>query len=106
MKEVLNPLKFFMDETPEVAHGFDTLMKSISSTKGLDEKTKQLIYIGIQSTLGEVETIKFHVPMAKEAGATREEVKDAILVTLTVCGLKGIISCLPMAMKIYDECPL
>lgn len=104
MKEVVvNPLAVFMDETPEVFQGFDTLMKSISSTKGLDAKTKQLVYIGIQSALGEVDTIRFHVPMAKEAGATKEEIKDAISLTTAVCGLKGVMSCLPMAMKIYDE---
>lgn len=103
-KEIIqNPLKVFMDETPEVAHGFDILMKSLDKTNGLDRKTKQLIYIGIQATLGDVEPIKFRVPMTKEAGATREEVKNAILLTLTVCGLKGVISCLPTAMKTYDE---
>lgn len=106
-KEIVqNPLKVFIDETPEVSHGFDTLMKSISATKGLDTKTKQLIYIGIQAALGDVEPIKFLVPMAKEAGATREAVKDAILLTLTICGLKGVISCLPTAMKVYDEYPV
>jgi alkylhydroperoxidase/carboxymuconolactone decarboxylase family protein YurZ len=41
--------------------------------------------------------------MAKNLGATREEIKDTILITLSVCGLKGVASCLPTALDIYDK---
>jgi alkylhydroperoxidase/carboxymuconolactone decarboxylase family protein YurZ len=41
--------------------------------------------------------------MAKKLGATREEIKDTILITLSVCGLKGVASCLPAALEIYDK---
>jgi len=41
--------------------------------------------------------------MAKKLGATRDEIKDTILITLTVCGLKGVASCLPLAMEVYDK---
>ena len=49
------------------------------------------------------ESLKFHVPMAKKLGATREEIIDTILLTLTVSGLKGITSCLPIALEAYDQ---
>ncbi|EKD45587.1 MAG: carboxymuconolactone decarboxylase [uncultured bacterium] len=99
----INPFDVFQKEAPEVANSFNGLIQTIIQTKGLDPKTKQLIYIGIKAALGDVESIKYHVPMAKKLGATREEIKDAILITLTVCGLKGVISCLPTALKAYDE---
>jgi len=98
-----NPFDVFHREAPEVAKGFDGLIHSLVQTKGLDAKTKQLVYIGIKAALGETEAIKYHVPMAKKLGATRDEVKDTILITLTVCGLKGVVSCLPLALKLYDE---
>jgi alkylhydroperoxidase/carboxymuconolactone decarboxylase family protein YurZ len=41
--------------------------------------------------------------MAKELVATREKIKDTILITLSVCGLKGVASCLPAALEIYDK---
>jgi alkylhydroperoxidase/carboxymuconolactone decarboxylase family protein YurZ len=44
--------------------------------------------------------------MAKTAGASREEVRDAILITLTVCGLRGVASCLPLALQVYDKTEL
>jgi len=63
----------------------------------------RVIIIVIKAALGDVEAIKYHVPMAKKLGATRDEVKDTILITLTVCGLKGVVACLPTALKMYDN---
>jgi alkylhydroperoxidase/carboxymuconolactone decarboxylase family protein YurZ len=73
-----NPLEIFQKESPEVAKAFDGLIDSLLATKGLDDKTKQLVYIGLQASLGNSMAIYYHVPMAKKAGASREEVKDAL----------------------------
>lgn len=98
-----NPMDVFQKESPEVAKAFDGLIDSLRGTKGLDDKTKQLVYIGLQASLGNSTAIYFHVPMARKAGATRDEVKDAILITLTICGLRGVTTCLPDALEIYDK---
>jgi len=45
----------------------------------------------------------YHVKMAKNLGATREEIKDTVLITLSVCGLKGVAECLPVALDAYDK---
>jgi alkylhydroperoxidase/carboxymuconolactone decarboxylase family protein YurZ len=41
--------------------------------------------------------------MAKAAGATRDEIKEVILLSLTVNGLKGISTYLPDALETYDN---
>lgn len=99
----MNPMEVFQTEAPEVAQAFNGLIEALKSTNGLDAKTKQLIYIGIKSAMGDTTAVYFHVPMAKKLGATREEIKDTILITLTVCGLKGVASCLPTALEVYDK---
>ena len=99
----MNPLDVFQKEAPEVAKAFNGLIDALKSTTGLDAKTKQLIYIGIKSAIGDSLAVHYHVPMAKKLGATREEIKDTILITLTVCGLKGVASCLPTALEVYDK---
>ncbi len=99
----MNPMEVFQTEAPEVAQAFNGLIEALKSTSGLDAKTKQLIYIGIKSAMGDTTAVYFHVPMAKKLGATREEIKDTILITLTVCGLKGVASCLPTALEVYDK---
>ena len=40
----------------------------------------------------------------KEGRASREEIRDAILITLTVCGLKGVNTSL-LALDVYDKTP-
>jgi len=99
----MNPLEVFQKEAPEVASAFNGLIEALKNTTGLDAKTKQLVYIGIKSALGDTTAIYYHVPMAKKLGATRDEIKDTILITLTVCGLKGVASCLPTALEVYDK---
>jgi len=99
----MNPLEIFQKEAPDVAKAFDGLIEALKGTTGLDAKTKQLIYIGIKSAFGDTTAIYYHVPMAKKLGATRDEIKDTILITLTVCGLKGVAGCLPLALDIYDK---
>ena len=54
-----NPFDLFQQEAPEVAEAFDGLVQSLIKTKGLDAKTKQLIYIGIKAALGDVEAIRW-----------------------------------------------
>lgn len=99
----MNPIANFQKEAPEVAQAFDGLIEALESTSGLDVKTKQLVYIGIKSSQGDSTAIFYHVTMAKQLGATREEIRDTILITLTVCGLQGITSCLKTALDVYDE---
>lgn len=101
-----NPMEFFKTEAPEAAHAFNELIHALSSGKGLDAKTRQLIYIGMKAMQGDTGAVVAHTPMAKLAGATREELKDTILLTLTTAGIKGAISCLPAALETYDCCDL
>jgi alkylhydroperoxidase/carboxymuconolactone decarboxylase family protein YurZ len=39
--------------------------------------------------------------MAKKLGATRDEIKDTILITLSVVGLKGVVKINELAEGIY-----
>ena len=101
--ETKNPFEVFQKEAPEVFAGFNALIKSLIETKSLDAKTKQLIYIGMKACQGDETAVFFHVPMARHAGATRDEIRDTILLTLSVCGLKGVNTCLVKALEAYDN---
>lgn len=98
-----NPMEIFQKEAPEVAKAFDGLIQSIRDSNGLDEKTKQLIYIAMKSALNDPVAVKFHVMMAKKFGFKREELVDAILMTLTVAGIQPVVSILPEALQVYEQ---
>jgi AhpD family alkylhydroperoxidase len=97
-----NPMEVFQKEAPEVAAAFNGLIMSLVASKGIDPKTKQLIYIAMKASMGDSMAVRAHVPMAKAAGATKEEVVDAILMTLTVSGIRGVVTCLPEAVKQFE----
>ncbi|HVX50395.1 MAG TPA: carboxymuconolactone decarboxylase family protein [Chitinophagaceae bacterium] len=98
-----NPMALFAREAPEAAKAFDCLVNAVRQSTGIDEKTKHLIYISIKAVLGDTTAVHYHVPMAKKLGASRDEIKDAILITLTVCGLQAVANCLPLALEIFDN---
>ncbi|MDR2475869.1 MAG: carboxymuconolactone decarboxylase family protein [Bacteroidales bacterium] len=103
MEAKKNLMEVFRDEAPEVAQAFGGLIQSVEKMPTLSPKVKQLIYIAIRASQGETTAVTAHVPMAKQAGATRDELKEAILMTTTVCGIKGIASCLIPALEAYDN---
>jgi len=96
-------MELFKQEAPEVAEAFDGLIRAVVATGGLDQKTKQLIYIAMKAANGDAMAVRAHIPMAKAAGATKEEVLDAILLTLTVSGIRGVVTCLPEVTAQYGS---
>lgn len=97
-----HPMEVFQKEAPEVAAAFNGLIQSLVATKGLDQKTKQLLYIAMKASVGDEMAVRAHVPMARAAGATKAEVVDAILMTLTVSGIRGVVTCLPEAVRQFE----
>jgi alkylhydroperoxidase/carboxymuconolactone decarboxylase family protein YurZ len=93
----------FLEEAPVVAGAYDGFIKALAATKGIDEKTKHLVYIALNAAAGNLGAVLAHVPMAKKLGASRDEISDAILMTLTVVGLKGVTGCLADALAAYDQ---
>ena len=98
-----NVMELFKKEAPDVADAFNSLIMSLVESRGLDQKTKQLIYIAMKASMGDEKAVSAHLPMARHAGATKEEVIDAILMTLTVSGIRGVASCLPVAVEFYER---
>jgi len=99
-----NPLEVFKKEAPEIQEAYAQVINALIASKGLDPKTKQLVYIAMKVVADDKNAIKYHVPMAKADGATRDEIKEVILLSLTVNGLKGIGTYLPDALETYDNC--
>lgn len=99
-----NPYGVFRNEAPQAAEAFDGLIQAVCATGGLDAKTRQLIYIGIKASQGDAAAVAAHVPMARQAGATKEEIRGAVVLTLTVCGVTGVMRCLAPALEAFDRC--
>jgi alkylhydroperoxidase/carboxymuconolactone decarboxylase family protein YurZ len=98
-----NPFDIFRHEAPEVQEAYAQVVNTLAALKSLNNKTKQLIYIGMKVVTDDKNAVFYHIPMAKAAGASRDEIKETIVLSLTVTGLKSISTFLSEALKIYDK---
>lgn len=101
--------------TPRVSPGFEAFLtaapghakawmegvEGLGDASALERKTQHLAYLAVLASLRLESGVPFHVHLAKEAGATREEVTSAILVGLPAAG-NAVISSLPEALAAYD----
>ncbi|MGB9936411.1 MAG: carboxymuconolactone decarboxylase family protein [Methanobacterium sp.] len=93
-----NPYELFQKECPEIAASFNDLIEAQKSLKGLDAKMKQLINIAIQTANRNPRGVQMHAMMAKNEGATREEVIGAVVLNLHHSGFASVLECLPAAV--------
>ncbi len=95
--------QLFQEESPEVAAAFNKLIETLAKPSNLDGKTKNLIYIAIKIVTGDVGAALAHVAIVKKLGATKEEIRETILLTVTAVVLKGINTTLASALETYDR---
>ncbi len=98
-----NTLENFIKEAPEVQKAYQGFIGSLIELEGLDAKTKQLIYIGMKIVSDDLNAIKMHVPMAKQLGASREEVVSVAMLAISVIGLKAVSTFLPVIIESYEK---
>jgi alkylhydroperoxidase/carboxymuconolactone decarboxylase family protein YurZ len=104
------------DDAPAVSPGFQTFLEEASghaaawmdavqglaAASALDEKTTALAYLAVLAALRLDSGIPFHVGLAKQAGASRDEVISAVLLGLPAAG-NGVVQSLPAALQAYGS---
>lgn len=98
---VSNAFQTFMQEAPQHAQAWGTMVQGLANASALDKKTTALAYLAVLAALRLESGIPFHVKAAKQLGASREEVISAILVGLPAVG-HGLTQALPIAITAYD----
>jgi AhpD family alkylhydroperoxidase len=69
---------------PELVKGFSALSRGSSTTKHLDAKTREMIALAVAVTTRCEGCIDAHVRKARAAGATKEEVAEALGVAIAL----------------------
>jgi len=91
----------FMSEAPQHAQAWAALVQGFGEASALDKKTQALAYLAVLAALDRESGIPFHVDLARQAGASREEVISAILIGLPAAG-HGVTQVLHTAVAAYD----
>ena len=101
MGTVSDGFMVFMKESGPVGQAFMDLTMKGAEASALDKKTGELAYIAVLAATRMSGGIPFHVASAKKLGATRDEVKSAVLVGLPAVGL-AVTESFALAMQSYD----
>jgi len=100
-KLISNAFMTFMSEAPEQAKAWSEMVQGLAKASALDEKTQSLAYLAVLAVLRLESGIPFHVKVAKEVGASREEVISSILVGLPAAGHR-VTQVLSAALAAFD----
>ena len=101
-KLMSDAFQVFMREAPKHAQAWMTAAQGLGKASALDKKTEGLAYLAVLAALRLESGVPFHVAMARQAGASRDEVISAILVGLPAAG-NVVTRSLPIAIQAYDS---
>ncbi len=91
LEKVQKSMGEFGKANPDVMQGFQELHKAATTDSALSAKTKELIALAIGITVRCDGCIAFHVHDALEAGASKDEIVDAIGVAVMMGGGPSVV---------------
>jgi alkylhydroperoxidase/carboxymuconolactone decarboxylase family protein YurZ len=91
----------FLERAPHHARAWMGVVQGLDAASALDRKTAALAYLAVLAALRLESGVPFHVRVAKEAGASLDEVISALLIGLPAAGL-GVTQSLPAAIQAYE----
>ncbi len=98
---VSDAFQAFLTEAPDHARAWLGGVQGLEGASALDPKTAALAYLAVLAALGLTGGVPFHAREAKRAGASRDEVKSAVLLGLPATGMRAI-QALPEALAAFD----
>ncbi len=103
MSEYLpKPYRTFVGKHPEIAKAYRELGKTCHEAGPLDEKTRHLVKLGIAVALQSEGGVKTHVRRSLNAGASEEEVRHAVILSLTTAGFPCMIAAMGWLSEVVD----
>ena len=102
LNDTMQGMGTFQAEAPETFSGFNIMGKAAKQNGALDEKTKELIALGIAISTRCDSCIGFHVKSLVRLGTTRAEFCEA-LEMISFMGGGPSITFSAKALEAYDE---
>jgi alkylhydroperoxidase/carboxymuconolactone decarboxylase family protein YurZ len=99
---VSSAFQAFMTEAPDHAQVWSTMVQGLAGASALDKKTAALTYLAVLAALRMESGVPFHVQIAKQLGASRDEIVSAVLIGLPAAG-HVVTQVLPIALRTYDS---
>lgn len=98
--------KGFKKHFPEISEAYADLAVSCNERGPLDEKTREMVKLGIAIGLSSEGAIKSHARRALLAGMKPEDIRHAVLLTLTTAGFPAMIAAMKWVDEVLDRQPV
>jgi AhpD family alkylhydroperoxidase len=87
----------FSREHPELARAYENLGEIAAGSGPLDQRTRELIKLGMAAANGSVSAVQSHVHRALEIGVSPDEIEHAILLGVNTLGFPAMMAALTWA---------
>jgi 4-carboxymuconolactone decarboxylase len=84
--------KQFMEKHADIAEAYKKVGDMCTNVGPLDDKNQHLIQLGISIGAGSKGGVKSHARRALDAGATKKEVIQSVLLSMTIIGFPAMIA--------------
>lgn len=95
--------KSFMEEYPEIGQAQQKVGEICAQTGPISRKEQHLIQLGISIGVGSKGGVRSHARRALEAGATKEEVAQAVLLSVTIVGFPAMIAAYGWVAELFKS---
>lgn len=103
MKQLPKRFKKFQKDFPEVANAYEELGKSVHTAGPLNEKTRALIKLAISTGAGTEGAVHSHTRKAVEAGCTKAEIKQTVMLALLTIGFPATMAAMSWVEDIIER---
>lgn len=93
----------FLKNYPEVAKSYTDLSAAVKKVGPLNPKTRALIKLGIAVGLKHEGAVHSHTRKSLEAGATAEEIRQAVVISLTTIGFPSMMAALSWVNDVLEQ---
>lgn len=97
------PYQAFTENHPAVLKAYETLGEAAAKEGPLDEKTRELVKLGMAAASRSVSAVQSHTHRALEAGVRPEEIEHAIILGVTTLGFPNMMAALSWAKGAMAE---
>ncbi len=89
----------FQEENPEVFNAYQSLGELISEQVAFDSKTRELLKLAMAAGIGSEGAVQSHAHRALEAGSSKEEIEQTLLLGVTTLGFPRMMAALTWAKE-------
>ena len=103
MSDLPKQFQKFIEDYPEVATAYEQLGTAVHKAGNLDNKTRALIKLAISTGARMEGAVHSHTRKALEAGLSKDEIKQTILLALPTIGLPSTMAAMSWVQDITDR---